>query len=208
MNREEFLKKVKSKLKPGDIVVTGKQQNEGSPGFVDRLYERVSDKVLGKDNKHATMYVGKGKFVDTNAPTGVTYRGLAEVLTERKDFKILTPKVSTARKKQAVAYVKDRIGEGYSYSKLFGTLWQKGLSNRVPSFLNSNEGHICSGLIGEAYKGTDIVGKKTPGVMNPSDFGRGNKGLDLKYKATLGENSFKLVKAALLRKLWNINVTR
>jgi cell wall-associated NlpC family hydrolase len=177
LSQEELKRKIRSKLKRGDILILGAGP---SKRLIDELYLNFQEGIFGdRKNTHASMYLGKGKTIDAFPGKGVVETELKDVLKNRTHVTVLRSGLSQKKIKESLARAKKAIGKKeFSYKNIGGELFKGiGLSGLAKK-IEEKKKVICSGLIAQSFK--DLrVGKPGSGrnLVAPYDF---RKSPDLK----------------------------
>jgi len=172
MSTGQTLKHLRSRLRSGDVLLGGNPRGESS-GVFDKLYQKVSDGLLGKSNKHAAMYVGKGNVVESGT-YGTRKVRLKKFLRDRRSASIMRAHTSSNQERKGAAkFAESKVGTPYATKNIVGTLI-KFVHKKIPvpsvfHEKNVNKGVICSGLVAHSYPGIKIDKDIPKGLTRPSD---------------------------------------
>jgi uncharacterized protein YycO len=152
---------LKKQLKPGDVfVVHGRH-------LISRMIRIVTDSHWN----HATMYVGKGRFIEANNKA-VETRPLEEY--EGKEIEIYRHKKATAyHQKKIVEAAMQKRGKGYDFFHLVQFFWLFVTGRRGNARqLGSKNKYICSELVASSYAeaGLKVYKNYNPTQISPADF--------------------------------------
>ena len=186
--RAADIRRLKRKLRPGDILLTAPRREVR--GVVERLFRPISQMIQGTEYGHSAIYVGNGKVVDARIGLGVKERSLSGMSRTHRIL-ALAPEVSESTRKKAVEFAKKSVGAAYSVSDLLAAplpfrrrrarVGEKALAKRV------HESGICSGLVAYAYSRLKFSNSSRD-LTRPSEILRSNR---LKVVGRLGRKGEK-----------------
>ena len=152
---------LKTQLRPGDVfVVHGRH-------LISRMIRIVTDSHWN----HATMYSGKGKYIQADNH-GVETKSIEDY--GGKDIEIYRHKsITNQQGKKIVHAAMQKIGKKYDFYHLVQLFWYflfgiRGNARRI----GSKNKYICSELVADAYvqAGLKVYKNYNPTQISPADF--------------------------------------
>ena len=155
------IRQLKKQLQPGDVfVVHGKH-------LISRIIRIVTDSHWN----HATMYIGKGKYIEANNE-GVEIKSLEEY--KDKNFEIYRhTRTSRKQQKKIVDHAKKEVGKVYDLFQIIQLFFYFlfGIRGNAREIGTKNK-YICSELVAESYNvaGLPIYKDYHATQISPGDF--------------------------------------
>lgn len=161
------LAQLKSKLKPGDILLT----RAVHPTIMSRIVSGAQGTQFG----HSAMYIGDGKVIDTrNHGKGVFKTSLNEVYKKwggGRDIKAVSPKATAKQRTRAVTRAKQMLGTPYHAMGAFRLLAPVRKTTENPGVDFKPKKVICSEVIARAYPHLNFADKR-PEHVRPVDIAK------------------------------------
>ena len=155
------IQKLKKQLQPGDVfVVHGRH-------LISRIIRIVTDSPWN----HATMYLGKGKYIEANNK-GVEIKSVEEY--KDKTFEIYRhAKISKKQQQTIIEHAHSEVGKGYDVLQLLQLFlyFLFGVRGNAREIGTRNK-YICSELVAESYAraGLSVYKNYHATQMSPGDF--------------------------------------
>lgn len=156
---------LEKKLHPGDILLT----RAVKPTLMSRLVSKVQNSEFG----HASLYIGKGKVIDTRLSEGVFQTPLSEVHGKwggGRDIRAYRPDVSDEDRAKAVETAKSYVGTPYSRLGALRLVLPAAENKGVSS--GKKDALVCSQLITQAYPQLNVAKGKHRDHVLPVDFAK------------------------------------
>ncbi len=155
------IQELKKQLKPADVFVV----------HGNHLISRIIRVVLDSHWNHATMYIGNGKYIESNNK-GVEIKSLDKY--KSKDIEIYRhKKISDLDRKRIVSHAMQEVGKRYDFLQIIQLLFYFvfGIRGNAREIGSKNR-YICSELVAESYKtaGLKVYKNYNPTQISPADF--------------------------------------
>lgn len=155
------VKKLHEQLQPGDVfVVHGRH-----------LLSRIIRIVLDSHWNHATLYLGKGEFIEADH-TGVHIKSINTYATKETEIYRHT-RATKKQRDELVAYARTKVGKRYDHFQIIQLFFYLifGIRGNARSIGSKNQ-YICSEVVAEAYAAVGLRCYKhySPTQISPADF--------------------------------------